>query len=354
MKIRTKDVRNVTAVLDEIIEEYKIETPKKKRDWRTYEQRVAERSRKMFTELKPLVSEASRLITIIKKDTRGTKQKLSLEQKVLILLLKHYLRKSNRIMSALLGIFLCLMNIFVSYKTVERLYSDREVILCLHNLHILILKKKGIKYADVTGDGTGYALIISKHYATEAQKLKDKIKEYSGKKDPDKKRKKGSNKKHKKRQFVYSLAIMDIKTRMYLGYGTGFRSENEAFLKALSMTKWTIEEANININSCRLDKYFSAPAYVKLIQKNLGMEKVYLIPKTNATVKGPWGWKKTLYNFVHNTKNHLKEYYQRNQSESGISEDKRRTGWQLGQKRPDRIETANMLTHLWHNLSWRF
>lgn len=356
MKITTKDVRKTTAILDEIIEDYKIENPKKKRDWRTYEQRFAERSRKMFTELKPLVSEATGTIKIIKVETRGTKPKLNLEQKVLILLLKHYLKKSNRIMSAFLGFILWLMNIFVSYKTVERLYSDSVVILALYNLHILILKKKGVKYVDTAGDGTGYALLISKHYATEAQKLKDKIKECSNKRSNKKKKrnKKNSNKEHKKRQFIYSFAIIDIVTRMYIGYGTGFKSEKEAFLKALNMTEYSIENTNIEINTTRLDKYYSYPSYVKLINTHLRTENIYLIPKTNATVKGPWEWKRNLYKFVHNTKGYLREYYQRNQSESGISEDKRRTGWQVGQKKPDRIETANILTHLWHNLSWLF
>jgi len=59
-----------------------------------------------------------------------------------------------------------------------------------------------------------------------------------------------------------------------------------------------------------------------------------------------------LYRFVHDTKAYLKEYYQRNQSESGFSEDKKRTGWKLGQKREDRIDTANTVNKLWHNLYW--
>jgi transposase len=49
---------------------------------------------------------------------------------------------------------------------------------------------------------------------------------------------------------------------------------------------------------------------------------------------------------------YLHEYYKRNQSESNFAEDKRRIGWKLGQKRDDRIDTANILTSLWHNLYW--
>jgi transposase len=52
-----------------------------------------------------------------------------------------------------------LSGIDVSYKTVERLYSDEEVIMALHNLHVLILIKKGVeKSVDASGDGTGYSL----------------------------------------------------------------------------------------------------------------------------------------------------------------------------------------------------
>jgi len=102
----------------------------------------------------------------------------------------------------------------VSYKTIERLYSDREVILVLHNLHVIMLKKKGIKNADCGGDGSGYGLSIKKHYATEAQKLKEKMKRSDGQNKKDKKCK--NDKIKKKQLFVYSFVLMDINTRMYL------------------------------------------------------------------------------------------------------------------------------------------
>ena len=40
----------------------------------------------------------------------------------------------------MLAVFSMLSGIDVSYKTVERLYSDDEVIIAIHNLHALILK----------------------------------------------------------------------------------------------------------------------------------------------------------------------------------------------------------------------
>ena len=158
MKITTEEVREVTSLLDGIIEEYKEKNPKKKRDWRTYEQRFAERVRTAYRELRPLVREAIEPLKIIKGETRGAKPILELEQKVLLLLLKHIIQKSNRDISGMLVIFSCLTDIDISYKTVERLYSDQEVICALHNLHVLILKKKGVENANCGGDGSGYAL----------------------------------------------------------------------------------------------------------------------------------------------------------------------------------------------------
>lgn len=45
----------------------------------------------------------------------------------------------------------------VSYKTIERLYSDEEVKLALHNLFILLLREEGVS-GEFAGDGTGYKL----------------------------------------------------------------------------------------------------------------------------------------------------------------------------------------------------
>ena len=333
-KLTTKEVRKTVNLLEEIIKEYKKENPEKEKNWRTKEERTHQRLKIAFTQLKPLVEEAVKSITIVKGETRGAPSALTLEQKTLMLLLKHLISKSNRDMSHMLALFLWLTNIDISYKTIERLYSDPEVRIVLHNLHILMLKKKGIKEADCSGDGTGYSLTIKKHYATEAQKLKDKIKKI--------------DKRHKKKEFFFSFAVKDIKSKMYIGFGTSFKSEQEAHFNALELCK----ETGIKIDSMRLDRLFSGQSCVELYQKDFGKVKMYLIPKKNATVKGSWEWKRMLSLFVDNPKEFLREYFQRNQSESGISEDKKRTGWKVGQKRNGRIETANNLTHLWHNLYW--
>jgi len=341
MKITTKEVRKVTKILNDVISEYKEEVISKKRDWRTYEQCVARRLKAAFVELKPLVKKAVQSINKVKKEKRGAKPLLTLEQKVLTLLLKHLTCKSNREMSFMLILFSWLNGIDVSYKTIERLYSDQEVLLALHNLHVLTLKKRRVEEIDCGGDGTGYGLTVKKHYATEVQKLKDKIKVAELQNV-------GSNKARKKRNvFVYSFAIIDLKTRMYVAYGTSLKSEKEAFISAINM----LQKLEVKIQSIRLDKYFQQ-YYVEYIENIFGDVKFYIIPKKNATIKGSWAWKKMLAFFVSDVKVFLKEYFRRNQCESIFAEDKRKIGWKLGQKRFDRIDTANSLTALWHNLYW--
>lgn len=339
MKLKTKDVRCVLRLLDDIIEEYKEEKQKKKRDWRTYEQQLANRIKTAVRELEPLIIEATSSIERIGNETRGRKPKLTLEQKVELLLIKHLIEKSNREMSNMLVIFSLLSDIDVSYKSVERLYSDEEVRLALMNLHTLILKKKGVSNPNCSGDGTGYSLTIKQHYASSAQKLKDKS---------NKESKKKSNKGPKKiGRYIFSFRLMDLDTRMYIGYGISLKSEQEAFYKAMEMVGSTV------VGSIRLDRYYALQSYVKYIENLFGKDVViYVIPKKNATIKGPQKWKEILEDFVKDTKGFLGEYFRRNQSESGFSEDKRRFGWKIPQKRTERIETNNFCSSLWHNVLW--
>lgn len=329
MKISNKELAETLKVIDDIIDYYKEQVPEKKRDWKTYEQQYVDRIKTLTRELGPLIKESVKTIILVKGETRGTKPKLRLEQKVTLLLLKHLFGKSNRMMANMLAIFSLLTEIDVSYKSVERLYSDQNVVLALHNLHILILRNKGVKEADTGGDGTGYTLKVKEHYATEAQKLKDK-------------------KSTKKKKYIFSFALMDIKTRMYIASGTSFKSEREAYIQ----TKKMAAESGIIIRCIRLDKYFSQQKSIRELKKIFPEAIISLIPKRNATIKGPWEWKRMLYDFITDPIGYLEEYYKRNQSESGFAEDKKRTGWMIMQQRPDRVDTADLLTKLWHNLFW--
>jgi len=158
MKLKTKDVRETVQLLDSIIKDYKEGRPEKKRDWRTYEQQLANRIKTAVRELEPLIKEAVSSIEFLKCETRGRKPVLTLIQKVELLLIKQLVEKSNREMSNMLVIFSLLSDMDVSYKSVERLYSDEGVRLALMNLHTLILAKNNVNDPDCSGDGTGYSL----------------------------------------------------------------------------------------------------------------------------------------------------------------------------------------------------
>lgn len=326
MKVWSRHIQETLRDIEEyLLQEYKDEKEDKKREWRTYEQRLMHRIKTAIRSLEPLIDEA--ISTIKVQRGKGRKPLLTLKQKVILLLLKELFDKSNRNMAFMIDVFSLLSGIDVSYKTVERLYSDPEVEMALHNLHVLIMKKKGVKDVDASGDGTGYSLSIKEHYATEVEKRKDGVKE--------------SNDESKK-AFIYSFKLLDLKTRMYVAYGISFRSEKQAFNNAMKM----LNQNEINLKTVRLDRYYSNNSDVN----KFGETKVYIIPKKNATLRGSQKWKKTMVRFVLDTKYYLGQYYLRNNSESEISADKRQFGWKVGQRRCDRIGTAHSCGVLWHNL----
>jgi len=95
----------------------------------------------------------------------------------------------------------------ISYKTVERLYSDPLVIMILNNLFVASVKRKGIDTAETSGYCTGYSLTVTKHYRSLREKNGEIVKEG---------------------RFVYSFALMDLSTRMYLN--TEFQSNLKVML----------------------------------------------------------------------------------------------------------------------------
>ncbi len=298
------------------------------RNWPEYEKELSSSIRAAFRNISPLVDEAVSSIQVSKG--RGSPRKLTLKQRVTLLLIKELVGHSNRMMANMLVVFSMLNDIDVSYKTIERLYSDPEVALAIHNLHVVILKKKGIKYADTSGDGTGYSLTISKHYSSAVQKRRDKVKEV----------KYGEN--QLRREYVYKFALLDLNTFMYIAYGASLKSEKEAFEKSMEM----LESLDIKVKSIRLDKYYSYPFYVNKFQDS----KVYIIPKSNCTIKGSQKWKSTLKEFLNDTESYLQEYYRRESSEAAFSADKRRFGWTIEQRLAGRIYCAASCIALWHNL----
>lgn len=216
-----------------------------------------------------------------------------------------------------MNLFALMMGISVSYKSVERLYSDTETKLALYNLFVLVLKKRGISVIDACGDATGYALTITKHYSSYVQKRKEKAKEQD---------------ECKKKAFVYQFALMDLHTGMYACHGTSLRSERRAFDMAVEMLK----DIDVKMRSLRLDRYYSQPCYVNLFPDTL----VYIIPHKNAKLGHGLQWFFTIRAFMQDTMGYLKEYFRRNHLETNFMRDKRMFGWKVEQKREDRIDTA--------------
>jgi transposase len=239
---------------------------------------------------------------------------------------KELTEKGNRKTANILDLFSMLEGTDISYKTVERLYSDEKLLIALHNLFILTLTKRGIKNIDCCGDATGYSLTITKHYRNYAQLLKEKAKIQTS----------------EKKAFVFNFTIMDLENKMYVCYGSSLKSEKEAFDKAIQM----LSGIDVNINSMRLDRYYSFPSYVDLFKES----KFYLIPRKNASVTNGFRWNEMLRNFLFNTTKYLEEYFKRNNSESQFSADKKMFGWKISQKRADRIDTALFVRTIWHNL----
>lgn len=338
--ITNKQLKKVLLTLDSQIEYYKeFNLKKTKRDWKTYEEELHHRLMYAVLGYEHYIDKAIEKLSIAKIETRGCKSKLTLKQKVTLLLIKQLIGKSNREMSLLCLLFGALTGIFISYKTIERLYSDEEVFLVLHNMQSLFMTKIDTNNISTCGDGTGYSLTISKHYASEAQKLKDKLKEVKGQKVKTKKR---------KQCFVYAFKLMDIKTRLYLAYGTSFKSEQQAYDRAIEMA----QKLSISIKDIRLDKYYSKQIFVEKLSSIFQGIKFYLIPKSNATIKGCSNWHNMLKEFCSNVQEYLSQYFLRNNSESGFSEDKRRFGWKILQKLPERVNIAIFTKFIWHNLLW--
>ena len=69
---------------------------------------------------------------------------------------------------------------------------------------------------------------------------------------------------------------------------------DELIPSCLLLGDGNVERMDVHINSVRLDKYYSHSS----ISETFGDAQVYVIPKKNGTLKGPWKWKRKLFGFV--------------------------------------------------------
>ena len=307
-----------------LLDEYKEQFSIKHKNPKTYEKDFMRKIKSSMKNLGGLINNATK--SIISEKKTGRPSKLTLNQKLTLILLQQLVGKSNRMMTYLLDIFFIVFGIEISYKTIERLYSDDGVNLALLNLHNLILKEKGVEEIDSSGDATGYSLTIKTHYQTFASRLGERSKVFDG----------------KRKKFVYKFALMDLKSKMYVCYGSSLKSEKDAYIKAMKM----LADGDVWIRSIRLDRYYSNP---KDVNSYRGCE-IYFIPKKNVTMGNGLFWNERLTEFVDDTFGYLKEYYKRNNSESGFGVDKKLFGWRVSQKREDRIDTVLFCKTILRNL----
>lgn len=312
MRITPGMAQDLIEVLDEVKEEcfQKKHTTYPFAAWEHKRERVKQRLR----DLPQYVEQAADMVQFMFPHA-GRPKRLDVSKRTMLFLFVRLMNKSNRDIEDLLVLFEPLFGFQVSYKSIERLYSDPEVSIVLHNLFILLLKDEGIS-GDFAGDGTGYTLTVARHYRTRTAKYG--------------------------RDFLYVFRIIDIDTGLYVACGYSNISEMEAFRKAMDM----LRRSGIPIDSMALDRYYSTRKVITLFEKETAL---YIIPKKNMAHVGA-EWARILRRAAEDPYLFLKGYYLRNLCESGFSADKRRFGGLIRQKREDRRETAMFSTTFLHNL----
>jgi len=252
----------------------------------------------------------------LEEQKTGRPPKLDLEQKTNLFILTRLLNKSNRAIEEILPFLQpFVVDVELSYKYIERLYSDPEVKLALHNVFMLLLKDEKVS-GDLAGDGTGYAVSVeNQHYRSCPEK--------HGKK------------------FVHFFALIDIASGLYVGCGVSRISEMDAYTKAVAMLK----RLDISMKSLRLDKYFSCRKIIQQFDRSVSL---FLIPKKNlCRIKT---WRDILERILESPVSFLKQYFKRNLSESCFSADKGRFSSIIKQKRDDRQQSALFSNTLLHNI----
>lgn len=312
MRITEKMAQELVEVLEEVKEEC-FSKEKDKYPYSEWEQK-RERVKQRLRDLPRYVDQAAEKIRFV-KPRAGQRKKIDVRKRTMLFLFTRLMNKSNRDMEDLLVLFEPLFGVKVSYKSIERLYSDPEVKTVLHNLFILLLRDEGVS-GDFSGDGTGYSLSVTRHYRTDVCK--------------------------KGRGYLYVFRVIDIDTGFYVAVGYSNSSEMQAFHKAMTM----LADLGISIDSMALDKYYSSRKVIQLFGEETTL---YLIPKKNIAQVG-LEWSRILRRLLEDPYVFLKGYFLRNLSESGFSADKRRFGGLVRQKRDDRRETALFSIAFLHNV----
>ena len=192
----------------------------------------------------------------------------------------------------------------------------------LSNLFVASVKRKGIDTAETSGNGRGYSMTITKRYLSLRVKNGEIVKGV---------------------RFVYSFALMDLTTRMHVGYPLSVKSERDTYYRAMDM----IRKMNIDLKSARLDKYHSGE---NILDDFIENTIIFIIPKKNSRIRKRSKWRNIIMRFIDDNMNYLREYFKRNALESRFSSDQRTTGNLVYQWRNDRKETSGLCKGLIDNL----
>ena len=317
--------KKLKTTLDELtwIQKYYYEhcSVSKKKYSKEYDKRLRKETRIIFKMINEDVNKASENIQIKQGNGRPLKDRIVLTK---LHLIQRLFDLTNRQMESFTDILIFTKTETFSYKTIERAFDDDIVRMIIHNLFVLSAGEP--RSIDSSADGTGISLTISKHYQT------DRLKDLKNKTETS-----------KRKEYLFSVMVIDLDTNLYIGYAVGFKSEKKLFLEAKKM----LCDNGFFIKSIRLDKYYSHQSIMGEFDKNT---KVYLIPKKNATIRGSIEWKKMLKKFLNNTLQYLAEYYKREKSESANSKDKKRCSL-IRQRLSSRIKGAAQTNIVLHNLS---
>ena len=136
-RITQRRYEDFKATIDSLLDEYrdKFSLPMTV-DWKDYESSYKTRLRGMASELREMIHSSSD-ITV---DEFGRPSLLNAKEKVFVILVKEIFRLSNRKAAYLLPLLGISKDI--SYKTVERLYSDPLVLMILNDLFIRSIRRK--------------------------------------------------------------------------------------------------------------------------------------------------------------------------------------------------------------------
>jgi transposase len=222
-------------------------------NYQQYEKQWATRLTTILQEIENKIHKATQQIHITKPF--GRPSQTSPEQKTLILLQKDLIQFSSRKMANLLPMFTTLKDIKTSYKTIQRACSNTIVKMIIHNLFILLVKEKKIKRPHISGDGTGYSLLVTRHYRSVREQKGETVKanmSMSTEKETGSKVDTGENMKRRK-LFTYSFAVLDLESGFYVGYGASLRSEKAVFDAVLVL----MGECGVEPVSIWLDQYYA-------------------------------------------------------------------------------------------------